>query len=143
VSRTTVRECTHRSPDSSGLVARRSIGRFAAEIVIDPVSIDAKMKKRDDHLRSAGFFDVANFPTITFTVTDLRSALSGNAPVVGNLVVHGRSTPIILLAQLDCAGRSASLLAEVVVTKAMLGMKKANLVKSWVTISAHFEWVQH
>ena len=31
-------------------------------------SIDTKNKKRDEHLRSADFFDVGNYPDITFTV---------------------------------------------------------------------------
>jgi polyisoprenoid-binding protein YceI len=119
-----------------------SDGRFSCEIVIDPVSIDTKIKKRDDHLRSADFFDVANFPTITFKVSELRSALSGNVLVLGNLAIHGRSTPLTLLAQLGRAGESASLSTQVVVTKEMLGMKKANLIKSWVTMSAHFDLVR-
>lgn len=114
-------------------------GHFACEIIIDPASIDTKIKKRDDHLRSAEFFDVANFPTITFTVNELRSALVGNFLVVGNLVVRGRSTPITLLAQLGCEGESANLSTEVLITKATLGMKKANLIRSWVTVSAHFD----
>jgi polyisoprenoid-binding protein YceI len=119
-----------------------SDGRFAAQIVIDPGSIDTQIKKRDDHLRSADFFDVANFPTITFTVNELRSALAGNVLVVGNLVVRGRSTPITLLAKLGCEGESANLSTEVLVTKAMLGIKKANLIKSWVTVNAHFDRVR-
>lgn len=93
----------------------------------------------ESQFRSADFFDVANFPTFAFTVSELRSALSGNVRVDGNLVVHGRSTPITLLAQLGRAGESANLSMVVVVTKAMLGMKKANLIKSRVTVNAHFD----
>ncbi|HEY5265848.1 MAG TPA: YceI family protein [Acidimicrobiales bacterium] len=114
-------------------------GRFAGEIVLDPASIDTNIKKRDDHLRSADFFDVAHFPTITITITELRHAPSDNVIVVGNVVVHGRSTPLTLLAKLDRTGESANLTTEVGITKAMLGMRKANLVKSWVTVDAHFD----
>jgi polyisoprenoid-binding protein YceI len=67
-------------------------GRVSGEIVIDPASVDTKTKKRDDHLRSADFLDVANHPTITFTVTDVRPALSGDLEMVGNLGVR-RSFP--------------------------------------------------
>ena len=75
-------------------------------------------------------------------MNELRSALSDNVLVVGNLVVHGRSTPITFLAKFGQAGESANLSAEVVVTKAMLGMKKAGMGKSWVTVNAHFDRVR-
>jgi hypothetical protein len=70
---------------------------------------------------------------------ELQAASDDNVLVLGNLVVQGRSTPITLLAQLDRFGESASLSTEIVVTKEMLGMKKANLVKSWVTAKIHFD----
>ena len=81
-------------------------GRVSGEIVIDPASVDTKTKKRDDHLRSADFFDIAHYPTITFTVTAVRLAPSGDLDVVGNLDVHGRSTPLALLAEVDPEGGS-------------------------------------
>ncbi|MDO8581055.1 MAG: YceI family protein [Candidatus Omnitrophota bacterium] len=39
---------------------------FKADVTIQADSIDTRNTKRDDHLRTADFFDVANFPTITF-----------------------------------------------------------------------------
>ncbi|MCU1494908.1 MAG: YceI family protein [Acidimicrobiaceae bacterium] len=114
-------------------------GRVTGEIVIDPASIDTKVEKRDDHLRSADFFDVANHPTITFTVTESRPAPSGNFEVVGNLAVLGRSMSVTLLAEVGIAGETATLSTEVVVTKRILGMKKATSTKSWVTVQAHFD----
>jgi polyisoprenoid-binding protein YceI len=117
-------------------------GRVTGEIVLDPASIDTKIKKRDDHLRSADFFDVANYPTITFTVTGVHPTHPGGLEIVGTLAVHGRSTSITLLAELGSTGVTATLSTEVVITKTILGMKKANLVKSWVTVDAGFDRVQ-
>jgi polyisoprenoid-binding protein YceI len=114
-------------------------GGVSGEIVIDPASIDTKTKKRDDHLRSADFFDVAHHPTITFTVADVRPALSGDLEVVGNLDVHGRSTSLTLFAAVDLNGEAATLSTEVMVTKSMLGMKKTTPAKSRVTVHAHFD----
>jgi polyisoprenoid-binding protein YceI len=114
-------------------------GRVSGEIVIDPASVDTKIKRRDDHLRSADFFDIAHYPTITFTAAEVRPALSGDLEVVGNLDVHGRSTSLTLLAEVDLEGESASLSTEVVITKSMLGMKKTTPAKSWVTVHAHFD----
>jgi polyisoprenoid-binding protein YceI len=124
---------------TDGTVDVDADGRVTGEIVMDPASIDTKIKKRDDHLRSADFFDVANYPTITFTVTEVRPALSGNLEVVGNLTVHGRSTSLTLLVEVGHGGESATLSTEVVITKGILGMKKATSTKSWVTVHAHFD----
>src|ERR1700678_135527 len=45
-------------------------GTVGGSIILDAASVDTKKKKRDDHLRTADFFEVSAFPTITFTVTD-------------------------------------------------------------------------
>jgi polyisoprenoid-binding protein YceI len=116
-------------------------GRVTGEIVVDAASIDTNVKKRDDHLRSVDFFEVANHPTITFMVSEVRPELSGRFEVVGNLAIHGRSTPLTLIAEVDLEGPSATLTTEVVITKSILGMKKAKLTKSWVTVNAHFDRV--
>jgi polyisoprenoid-binding protein YceI len=114
-------------------------GRVSGEIVIDPASVDTKTKKRDDHLRSADFLDIAHYPTITLTVTEVRPALSSHLEVAGNLDVGGRSTSLTLLAEVDVAGESATLSTEVVISRSMLGMKKTTPAKSWVTVHAHFD----
>jgi polyisoprenoid-binding protein YceI len=72
-------------------------------------------------------------------VTEVRPALSGDLEVVGSLDVHGRSTSLTLLAEVDLKGESATLSTEVVITKSMLGMKKSTPAKSWVTVHAHFD----
>jgi polyisoprenoid-binding protein YceI len=114
-------------------------GRVTGEIVIDPASIDTNNKKRDDHLRSADFFDTANYPTLTFTVAEVRPAPSGDLQVVGSLAVHGQSTPLTALAEVGLAGESATLSTEVIITKSILGMKRATSTKSWVAVNASFD----
>jgi polyisoprenoid-binding protein YceI len=117
-------------------------GHVSGEIFIDPASIDTGIRKRDNHLRSGDYFDIANYPTITFTVAEVRPAPSGNLEVIGNLDVHGRSTPLTLLAEIDLQGESATLSGEVVITRSMLNMKKMTPAKSWVTVHAHFDQVR-
>ena len=60
----------------------------SAQLSVDMASIDTKNADRDAHLKSAEFFDVEQFPTMTFTSTSIE----GTAPtftVHGDLSVHG------------------------------------------------------
>ena len=54
-------------------------GSLSGTLVIDAASIDTRNKKRDAHLRTADFFEVERFPTITFEVTSGRLAGSGRS----------------------------------------------------------------
>ena len=64
----------------------------AAEV--DTASIDTQNKLRDTHLRSAGFFDVKQYPTITFTSTNVEQVNGQDYQVTGNLTLHGVTRPI-------------------------------------------------
>lgn len=62
---------------------------------IDVASIDTKNTKRDNHLRSADFFDAAKYPQITFTSTSVKS--KGRELVIeGNLSMHGKTKPVTI-----------------------------------------------
>ncbi len=59
---------------------------------IDAATIDTGIGKRDDHLRSADFFDVATWPTISFRSTRIRPATPRDLfrlQVIGDLTMHG------------------------------------------------------
>jgi polyisoprenoid-binding protein YceI len=63
-----------------------------AELIVDASSFDTGHEKRDTHLRSADFFDVPNYPTLSFVATAItrgdRDALtiSGDLTVAGHVV---------------------------------------------------------
>ncbi|MFZ1376515.1 MAG: YceI family protein [Geothrix sp.] len=57
-------------------------------ITIDAKSLNTANKGRDEHLRSEDFFDVAKYPNITFTSTDVRKE-GDKVRVQGNLEMHG------------------------------------------------------
>lgn len=68
---------------------------------IDVASIDTNVAKRDEHLRSPDFFDVAKFPKIEFVstgVTDVDKA-KNTGKLHGNLTMHGVTKPVVLDAQ--------------------------------------------
>jgi len=64
-------------------------------------SIDTRQQQRDDHIRSADFLDVENFPTISFASTGIR-ADGGDFKLDGNLTLHGVTKPVTL--NLEVAG---------------------------------------
>jgi polyisoprenoid-binding protein YceI len=50
---------------------------------------------RDTHLKSADFFDVAKFPTMTFKSTSVKKA-GDHYDVAGDLTLHGVTKPVVL-----------------------------------------------
>lgn len=68
---------------------------------IDVASIDTNVEKRDNHLRSADFFDVEKHPKMTFRstkVTDVDTK-AGTAKLHGNLTIKDVTKPVVLDAQ--------------------------------------------
>jgi len=62
---------------------------------IDVATVDTGVAFRDADLRSSGFFDVAKFPTATFTSTSVVKNGS-KLTVSGNFTVHGVTKPVVL-----------------------------------------------
>ena len=70
--------------------------KAAIEASIDAASIDTANEKRDGHLKSPDFFDVAKFPTITFKSKTITAAGAGKAKVTGDLTMHGVTKEVVL-----------------------------------------------
>jgi polyisoprenoid-binding protein YceI len=63
---------------------------------IDANSITTGVEKRDGHLRSPDFLDVATYPEIRFESTRITAAGAGRYSVEGNLTIRGSTKPITL-----------------------------------------------
>ncbi len=72
-------------PEKSSVAAR-----------IDVRSIDTGIKKRDDHLRSPEFFNVARFPEITFKSHGVKQTGQQSGDILGDLTMRGVTRPITL-----------------------------------------------
>ena len=68
----------------------------SVEFVIKVTSIDTGTQKRDDHLRSPDFFDVATHPEIVFTSTKVVPKGNNKFDVVGDFTMHGVTKQVTL-----------------------------------------------
>src|ERR1700730_4000651 len=73
------------------------------EATIDANSVDTRVEMRDKDLRSARFFDVEKYPTITFHSKQTKVAGPGKLQITGDLTIHGVTKQVVL----DVDGLSA------------------------------------
>lgn len=117
----------------------RPDGTAVGTITLDAASLDTKNAKRDKHLRSAHFFDVEKFPTITFAVRSAVSGADNAVQVNGQLTVRGISRPQPLTATVTQAGPDAvTLVAEFTVDRAEFDMSwnQMGMMSGLTTVTA-------
>jgi len=102
--------------------AKGKFTKFSGTIEVDPdhpekssvmatiqaASIDTAIAKRDDHLRSADFFNVSQYPEIIFKSRHLKQTGPASGEVSGDLTMHGVTRPITLNVQLLGDAESAA-----------------------------------
>jgi len=79
--------------------------RSKVEVSIDTASIDTREPKRDEHLRSADFLDVAQYPKMTFVSKTVDKVEDGVFRVHGDLTLHGVTQPVVLETELLGTGK--------------------------------------
>jgi polyisoprenoid-binding protein YceI len=67
---------------------------------VKAASVDTNEAGRDEHLRSADFFDVENYPEITFESTSIEPIDEDSLKILGNLTIKGVTNEVELLAEL-------------------------------------------
>lgn len=91
-------------------VTKGKFGRFSGTIEVDREhperssvkaqiqvrSIDTGIRKRDDHLCSAEFFDAAKYPQITFASRSVKQTGQNSGDILGDLTMHGVTRPMTL-----------------------------------------------
>jgi polyisoprenoid-binding protein YceI len=66
------------------------------DVVIPAKSISTENEKRDEHLKSADFFDVTKYPEVKFTSTSVKKTGDNNYVITGDLTLHGVTKPVEL-----------------------------------------------
>jgi polyisoprenoid-binding protein YceI len=70
--------------------------KSSVDVTIDVSTVDTREPARDKHLRSADFFDVEKYPTMTFKSTKVEQAGQGKLKVTGDLTMHGVTKSVVL-----------------------------------------------
>lgn len=73
----------------------KNLNDSAVDIIIDVNTINTREPQRDTHLKSADFFDVQKFPSITFKSKKVDGNI-GSLKVVGDLYIHGVTQEVTL-----------------------------------------------
>jgi polyisoprenoid-binding protein YceI len=68
----------------------------SVQAVLDPSGIDTHTQMRDDDLRSDHFFDVKQFPIMSFTSTSITATDDKHITINGNLTMHGVTKPVTM-----------------------------------------------
>jgi polyisoprenoid-binding protein YceI len=87
------------------LVPGGDVGRASVDVTIDASSIDTGVADRDTHLKSADFFDVATYPSITFRTDRVESQGNGRWQLVGQLTLKGVTREVTF--SVESHGRTA------------------------------------
>ena len=78
------------------------IGNLSIELEIGVSSIITGIVKRDDHMKSADFFDAEKYPTISFESAKVEKSGAAKCKVRGDLKIHGIAKPVTI--EVDVAG---------------------------------------
>lgn len=74
----------------------KDITKTKTSAVVYVTSIDSGIEKRDEDLRSANFFEVAKFPTMTFVSKKISRVGSNKFKMTGDLTIHGITREVVL-----------------------------------------------
>ncbi len=74
----------------------QDITKSKVTVSIDTASINTNVQKRDEHLRSAEFFDVTKFPSMAFASKKVAKAGKDRLKITGELTLHGVTKEVVL-----------------------------------------------
>jgi polyisoprenoid-binding protein YceI len=88
----------------SALINAADPAKSTVEVTIEAASINTREPQRDEHLRSADFFDVANHPALSFRSKRVQALGADNFKLTGDLTIRGVTREVTF----DVEGPTAS-----------------------------------
>ena len=73
----------------------RNIENSRVEATIDASTVNTRDAQRDTHLKSAEFFEVEKFPTLSFRSSSVKRTGDDELAVTGDLTIHGVTRPVV------------------------------------------------
>ena len=83
----------------------QDITKSVVDVTIDATTVDTREPKRNDHLKSPDFFDVAKYPTMTFKSKRVEQVVPGKLKIMGDLTIRGVTKEVVL----DVEGPTAAI----------------------------------
>jgi len=74
----------------------KDVNTIAADVTIDATTISTNNERRDTHLKSPDFFEVAKYPTLTFKSKKVIPGAAGKFKLVGDLTIRGVTKEVTL-----------------------------------------------
>src|SRR5215475_5493745 len=74
----------------------QDVTKSTVDVTIDAKTVNTGEEQRDQDLRSANFFEVEKYPTLTFKSKKVESAGAGKLKITGDLTMHGVTKEVIL-----------------------------------------------
>ena len=87
-------------------VDESDLANSSVEVVIETASVTTGDERRDGHLRSPDFFNVEQFPLMTFKSTKVESVDSERLRVAGDLTIRDVTRPVVLEAIINGRGKT-------------------------------------
>lgn len=66
------------------------------ELTAKTASINTRVEARDNHLKSADFFDAEKYPELTFKSTSVKKQGKNKYKLIGDLTIHGVTKPVTM-----------------------------------------------
>jgi polyisoprenoid-binding protein YceI len=82
------------------LVVGDDLATSKATGTVRTASVDTNQEDRDNHLRSADFFESETYPEISFSSTSIEQVDDETVKITGDLTMHGETHPVELEAEL-------------------------------------------
>jgi polyisoprenoid-binding protein YceI len=74
----------------------KNVAATKVEATVGVTSVDTNEDKRDEHLRSADFFDAVQFPEMKFVSTGVKNVKKDSFELLGNMTIRGVTKPVTL-----------------------------------------------
>lgn len=82
--------------DVTAVASQPDFSDAVFELSADVASINTEVQMRDDHLRSADFFDVEKYPKMTYKSTSVKEIAENKYQITGDLTLYGITKPVTM-----------------------------------------------